>query len=297
MVLAANAQHQESPLRLALAPLELGAETGVRDHRRLSEAADSQSAAAGKSAADFARRYVAAYLAAAIASPGGDAVIPLVVDGDGVRTRIEFTNVDTQPAQLTLVFGDGYGGGTQFQVAGLGLLNTVNAAILPKGSYEIVTSGVGSGNVGWALFMATGGRLVAQVTIEQQDSNGVWQSSTTVAANFFANRVSLPFDDRRGWDTQIVVVNCNPYTAAMISMAVRDSSGNVVFTGQYRMDPLNMGVINNLRDVLGSVASSGTIEFAISSASQGGIAVLAVHNNDSGAFETVAPQMVADWLN
>jgi hypothetical protein len=295
MVFVANTQTQQSQLSRSLAPLVFTTDNGGLDQRHVGQRGSTQIAGESR-AADLAHRYVAASLAAKIAMPGSDAVIPLVVDGNGVRTRIDFTNVDAITAKLTLTFGDGLGGGGQFQVAGLGLANTVNATIPPKGSYEIVTSGVGAGNVGWALFLATGGRVVAQTSIEQQDSTGVWQSSTTATANFFANRVSLPFDDTSGWDTQVVVVNCNPYTTAAVSMTVRDSGGNVVYSGQYNMATLNMGVVNDLRGLLGST-TFGTIEFAVADASQGGIAVLAVRSNDSGAFETVAPQTIADWLN
>ncbi|HEY3743679.1 MAG TPA: hypothetical protein VGL53_27735 [Bryobacteraceae bacterium] len=234
--------------------------------------------------------------AASTATPGSDCIIPDVMDGDGVRTRIQFTNVDSSYSYLTLTFADPGGFGTLFDVAGLGVVNTIKVSLPPKASYEVVTSGAGDFMAGWAIFN-TSGRVIAQTTYEMLDANGNWQASTTPAASAFNNRITLHFDHREGWNTQVILVNCNPYSAMLVTMTVRNTAGQIVQTEVYRMDSLNAGALNSLRDTIAPEWTSGTVEFSVATGASGGIAAVALRFNDSGAFEAVAPQTVSGWVN
>ena len=281
---AVNAQDTEATPLPEVAPVTTAARKGTTNQTNR------------KSPVDGPEKF-AAQEAAVSAVPGSDSIIPNVVNGDFVRTRIQFTNVDTYSTTLTISFADHAGYGTRYDIDGVGYVNTIKGTLAGKASYEVVTSGAGDFTPGWAIFTTVGGRVIAQTTIEQLDANGVWQDSTTPAANFFANRVSFRFDHRRGWDTQYVLLNCNPYSSATVTMTVRNTTGVIVQTEHYSMGSLHAGAINSLRNTLLANWTSGTVEFSVATGLRGGIAAVAVRFNDSGAFETVAPQTVTGWVN
>ena len=74
-------------------------------------------------------------------------------------------------------------------------------------------------------------------------------------------------------------------------------TGVIVQTEHYSMGSLHAGAINSLRNTLLANWTSGTVEFSVATGLRGGIAAVAVRFNDSGAFETVAPQTVTGWVN
>ncbi|MEK7754134.1 MAG: hypothetical protein AAB403_02120 [Planctomycetota bacterium] len=169
-----------------------------------------------------------------------DRVIPLVIDGGGWKTSLVLTNLDTRTVYFDLFFVGGDGSPLNLPVAGLGSVARVFGSLPINQRLTIETEGTAeSVSEGYVSFytvdrpaddpksQVTPGRIGALAIVRGSPPDRPGFEAVFAATSMFEARFTLPFDNRSGFRSGLIVVNAS-VRSSPVTLVVRDERGNVL---------------------------------------------------------------------
>jgi len=123
-----------------------------------------------------ALRYVAAGSnTPKVVQQSSDSILPLLLNGDGYRTRITCTNLEDCAAEYDLSLINSDGRMLSLNWAGRGALTQLKGTVPANSIVELVTTGMGVEQIGWAGGAMIGGKVAILVRTENREANNQWR--------------------------------------------------------------------------------------------------------------------------
>jgi len=221
-----------------------------------------------------------------------DVVIPYITDGDGYRTVMRFTNLETRDVEIEIFFVGDDGKPATITLTGDRKTSGLRGTIPALGSQTIITAGTAEeSQIAWSFFSAPDARIAATVTIDEKVGE-TWRGSTYPASNFLTKKAISVFDHTDNSDSQISLVNVST-TEVVVTAIIRGVDGKELFKEDVKMAPLNAIGYYPVDAVPELKGRRGTVEFTIPAATRGGIGVLNTRFYDAGGLDnlpSVSPQ-------
>lgn len=169
-----------------------------------------------------------------------DRVIPFIVDGGGWKTTFVLTNPDNKPLYFEVWFIGNDGVEMELPIVDLGGTTGVWGDMQANESLVFETEGKArSAQEGYALFYvldrtaddpdseAIAGPLAGMAILRHQFNEQTAAETTVPISSRYENRFTLPFDNRPGGATAIVLVNSGS-RPSLVALTVRDENGQVL---------------------------------------------------------------------
>jgi hypothetical protein len=216
-----------------------------------------------------------------------DVVLPFVLNGEGITTRIRLVNMEDQPVELEMLFVDDFGVGAEVDIKGKGFVPTVKTTLAAGGSFTIETSGTGDEQLVWAFFDAGRNNVGATATIEVAEEQGTYGAS--YSAQYLGDtRVLASFDNTNGADSEISIISTDVDEEVEVSIRLRKEDGSPILATTGSIPPLGAVGFVPADEDSGAENVRGSVEISIPSDSRGGLAVVVVQFFESG-FLTLLP--------
>jgi hypothetical protein len=212
----------------------------------------------------------------------GDVVLPYILNGDGLRSRIHLMNLDSTEVDLELYFVDDEGFGVEVDLKERGAADTVKVRIAPHGTATLETSGQGDNPPAWAFFDAGTARIGASVSLDITDNGVVW-GATYSALHYADQRVSAVFDNTSGSDCEISIVSISD-KEENVTIVVRDADGKELHKTTAALAPYGAMGFTPAQSTRAAINIRGSVEAFIEGESTGGVGVLSVQFYDQGGI-------------
>jgi hypothetical protein len=232
----------------------------------------------------------------AIITQTSDTAIPLVTNGDGLRTRITLLNLENTTASYQMVFVDGDGRSYAVPWAHMDPASTVRGTVPPNSVVELVTSGAGEITTGWSLAAATGARVVFSAHNEVLTADGLWNSATYYPGNATSKRHKIRFDNREGYNTTIVINNINTVETP-VTIIIRNAEGTeIASVTDSVLAGANQYALRLPEEFPATEGILGTIEISIPTTNRSGISLLGFRlNTANGSFDLIDSFSTVAW--
>ncbi len=224
-----------------------------------------------------------------------DRVIPLVLNGNGFKTSFVLTNLDSKTVYFDLFFNASDGSLIEFPISGLGATARVYGTIPVNQTILLETDGSGDLKEGYVAFYSldrpaddpkaavaltsVGGMAVIRANPADQPSF----ESTVPIVPAYETRFTLPFDNRSGTRTGVVLLNSSTKPSP-VKITFRDASGKVLAQDSATLDAFQ-SVTVVLPEIYPQTADqAGVLQVSTSAI---GLSGLGLRIDTSGRFTTV----------
>lgn len=223
----------------------------------------------------------------------GDVVIPYMLDGSGVTTRIVLQNLDTNRVTVTLNFSRF--DGTSWQLATTGAAATSSLSVdVPAGGMRLIeTTGASTSLLnGWVVALYDPNANVAMSSFIRFGQGNQAFDLPVGAANPLAARSLLHFDNRSGFTTRVYVVNALNKDLTLTS-TWRGANGESLGTASYNVPAMGGGFASVTDAFPDSAGQIGTIDLSCTSY---GLAVIARRIGPDGFYVFYPSVSSISWL-
>jgi hypothetical protein len=219
--------------------------------------------------------------------------LPHIAVGGGWKTIFTVVNLSDLPGQGELRFHAEDGTPLNLMLNSSAGQSAPSVTIaVPGHGIQVVEATImpDTTTTGWAEFVVdttTAPLSISSVFRRQLNQNMTFEASVPSGANAVKPLV-IPFDNTAGFSTGLAVINPVALQSAAINVTIRDANGIVMLT-----DTLNMSPATHLSLVLATkypatAGQMGSIELD-PDLTGGGLNVIALRFNPTGAFTTVQP--------
>ncbi len=227
-----------------------------------------------------------------------DRILPVVIFGDGWKTRFFTTNLDTAPVEFDLYFYNADGGELTVPIAELDgkRVSALHGSIPRHGSLNFETSDiVGATESGWAEIVVwvpterdRQGQLGGAVTFRKRIEGIPDVEASLPFARITDTRLAIPFDNRAGFNTLLFFVNPDVPEAptARLSLTFRDEEGNILRTDTVPIAPLHQTFFQVSEAYPELQGRAGTLQVVSSGRN---LSSFGLRLNPNGPFSIVLP--------
>jgi hypothetical protein len=166
----------------------------------------------------------------AVVTPLTDIAIPTVIAGGEFQTTITLVNLSPFSAEAMIYFANKDGGDLELPIVGVGSTNALRITIPARGSRSVLTEYRPDlpSREGWGFVINDGlGGTVGKVggySVIAIDGVETVTPFQTVAEK----KTLMPFDNRGGLQSQLLVINFDARLTASITFTAYDEDGNVL---------------------------------------------------------------------
>jgi hypothetical protein len=223
----------------------------------------------------------------------GDIVVPYLLDGMGVSTRIALQNLDTGTVSVNVRFFKADGSDFAVPMAGADSQSSLNLNIPVGGTRIIETTGVaGVITAGWAYLNYPYDAKLSATTFVRYGGAAQPIDIPVPAANLLPLRSVVLFDNRNGFTTRVYAVNTLT-SDLTITATWKGMNGETLGTANFSLRAMNSGFISVTDAFPDSAGQTGSVDVSCPGVG------LAVHGRRIGpdGFYTFFPAMSSiDWL-
>jgi len=212
----------------------------------------------------------------------GDVVLPYILNGDGLRSRIHLMNLEASDVEMELFFVDDEGFAVDVDMKDRGLVDAVKLKIAAHGTATLETSAKGESSPVWAFFDAGSAKIGASVTLDITD-NGVLWGATYSALHYADQRVAAVFDNTAGSDCEISIVSISDVEET-VAIVVRDADGKQIHKTTAKLPPYGALGFTPADATRAAINIRGSVEAFVEGRSSGGVGLLSVQFYDKGGI-------------
>jgi len=225
-----------------------------------------------------------------------DAVLPVLLNGDGMRSIIRMVNLENSTADYMINFMDKDGAAMAFPLEGRQAATALRGTIPANAVLELKSTGRGPTVSGWAIALSTSARISTSVTLQDLAADRELRSSTHHASNASVKKMRASFDNTNGTVTKVVFSNVNVTGPTPLTVIVRDTTGAELGRASYVMAAWGQYNIGATDVTASAEGRSGTIEFSIPQSSEFGIGGVSIRITPTG-FDLLDVMALTSWAN
>jgi len=225
----------------------------------------------------------------------GDTVIPQFVDGDGWKTTITVTNLDSRTVRFAVLFFNDDGSDLTVRILGQGNVKGVDIVLGSAQSATFETAGDSRFlSQGWATIKKDNSSdVVGGFAIFRQRIAGRSDSEAVVPiVSQFDSHFVLLFDNTAGYVTGIAIANPTS-SSVVVPITIRNESGQIIDRRTESLGPFQHRAFAVADRWPTTEGLRGSMEFVTSGF---GVGVLGLRFNPAGSFTSFHVLSNINWL-